>query len=80
MDENTKKKIGRSVIIAIILFIVYFVFVNSGDDDSYSSRYSDDYIHDSEYRNSVNEAASIFDEDPAVVDRKIQAVADEMNS
>lgn len=77
MDGNG---FGKFVVIGVvILLILGLLGSGSGSDDDYSG-YSSDYRNDSGYRNDVNDVADVFGEDPADVDRQIQAVVDEMNS
>ena len=80
----TEKKNGNcwfGIIVGIIIVLILIGSCsNNSKSSSYStSKYSDDYKNNSSYREDVNYIADVYGEDPADVDRMINAVADAMN-
>ena len=80
----TEKKNGNSWFGIIVGIIIVLILIgscsNNSKSSSYSSsKYSDDYKNNSSYREDVNNIADVYGEDPADVDRMINAVADAMN-
>lgn len=64
---------------AIIILVIMALFGSCLGNDDDSSKYSDSYRNDSEYRNNVNDIAEIFGESAEDVDRKINDVVDSIN-
>ena len=79
-NNNSLKIACFGIAIILIILIGLMVSCNNSNSSKYDSRYSFDYNTDKSYRDDVNDIAEAFDEDPDVVDRKIQDAVDAINN
>lgn len=70
----------KGIIIAIIVIAFLGAFGScGGSNNSSSSNYNGRYGNGEKYDRNIDEIADAFEEDPDVVNDKINRVADEMN-